>query len=84
MADVSNVCNTTDENSPIMVFVYFHRAICNELNGLVEEALALQNGSLWKEQIQKLRKGYRFLRFICKHHSNAEDEVGALQSSSIY
>ncbi|XP_057812774.2 zinc finger protein BRUTUS isoform X2 [Cryptomeria japonica] len=75
MADVSNVCNTTDENSPIMVFVYFHRAICNELNGLVEEALALQNGSLWKEQIQKLRKGYRFLRFICKHHSNAEDEV---------
>lgn len=59
--------------SPIHIFLFFHKAIRSELEGLHRDALAFatnQNGD-----IQPLLQRYHFLRAIYKHHCNAEDEV---------
>ncbi|KAL3512235.1 hypothetical protein ACH5RR_024952 [Cinchona calisaya] len=61
------------KNSPIMFFLFFHKAIRSELDVLHRSALAFATGKL--ADFQPLVERYRFLRSIYKHHSNAEDEV---------
>ncbi|XP_010274617.1 PREDICTED: uncharacterized protein LOC104609887 [Nelumbo nucifera] len=59
--------------SPFLIFLFFHKAIRSELDGLHRAALAFatdRNGD-----IQRLFERYHFLRAIYKHHCNAEDEV---------
>ncbi|KAL1531845.1 zinc finger protein BRUTUS-like [Salvia divinorum] len=61
-------------SSPIRIFLFFHKAIRGELDGLHRTALALAtNGS--GGDIEQLMKKCHFLRSIYKHHCNAEDEV---------
>ncbi|KAF6165660.1 hypothetical protein GIB67_012557 [Kingdonia uniflora] len=59
--------------SPILIFLFFHKAIRSELDGLHRAAMAFAtdiNGD-----IRPLLERYHFLRSIYKHHCNAEDEV---------
>ncbi|XP_042511163.1 zinc finger protein BRUTUS-like [Macadamia integrifolia] len=61
------------QKSPILIFLFFHKAIRSELDGLHRAAMAFatdQDGD-----IQQLLERYHFLRTIYKHHCNAEDEV---------
>lgn len=61
-------------SSPIRIFLFFHKAIRAELDGLHQTALALAtNGS--GGDIKQLMEKCHFLRSIYKHHCNAEDEV---------
>ncbi|KAK4423546.1 Zinc finger protein BRUTUS [Sesamum alatum] len=61
-------------SSPIRVFLFFHKAIRTELDGIHRSAMALvTNGS--GGDIKQLMEKCHFLRSIYKHHSNAEDEV---------
>ncbi|KAH6815017.1 zinc finger protein-like protein [Perilla frutescens var. frutescens] len=61
-------------SSPIRIFLFFHKAIRAELDGLHRTALALAtNGS--GGDIKQLMEKCHFLRSIYKHHCNAEDEV---------
>lgn len=63
-------------SSPIRIFLFFHKAIRAELDGLHRTALALAtNGS--GGDIKQLMEKCHFLRSIYKHHCNAEDEVCA-------
>ncbi|KNA10882.1 hypothetical protein SOVF_140190 [Spinacia oleracea] len=61
------------QKSPILIFLFFHKAIKAELEGLHRAAIdfAKNHGT----DIQPLLKRYHFLRCIYKHHCNAEDEV---------
>lgn len=61
------------QNSPILIFLFFHKAIKAELEGLHRAAIdfATNQGS----DIKPLLERYHFLRCIYKHHCNAEDEV---------
>ncbi|THG00332.1 hypothetical protein TEA_030056 [Camellia sinensis var. sinensis] len=59
--------------SPILIFLYFHKAIRLELDKLQRSAMALATGQL--ADIQPLVERYHMVRSIYKHHSNAEDEV---------
>lgn len=61
------------QDSPILFFLFFHKAIRLELDALHRSALAYATGQL--EDIQPLLKRYRFLRSVYKHHCHAEDEV---------
>ncbi|KAK4735905.1 hypothetical protein R3W88_010166 [Solanum pinnatisectum] len=61
------------QESPILFFLFFHKAIRLELDALHRSALAYATGQL--EDIQPLLKRYRFLRSVYKHHCHAEDEV---------
>ncbi|KAG8366638.1 hypothetical protein BUALT_Bualt17G0100500 [Buddleja alternifolia] len=61
-------------SSPIRIFLFFHKAIRAELDGLHRAAMALatnRSGGDIKQLIEKCH----FLRSIYKHHCNAEDEV---------
>ncbi|KAF5734001.1 hypothetical protein HS088_TW16G00442 [Tripterygium wilfordii] len=58
---------------PIMLFLFFHKAIRNELDALHRLAMAFATGH--HIDIRPLFDRYRLLRSIYKHHSNAEDEV---------
>ncbi|VFQ87175.1 unnamed protein product [Cuscuta campestris] len=62
-----------DEDSPILFFLFFHKAIRLELDSLHRSALAYATGQL--SDIQPLLERYRFLRSVYRHHSDAEDEV---------
>lgn len=86
MADNHPIEGTSDasaaaSSSPIVVLVYFHKAIRRELERLHEEVLAIQKGDpclcqcYAHARIQRLFHRYHFLRLVTKHHSNAEDEV---------
>ncbi|KAF7834606.1 zinc finger protein BRUTUS-like isoform X1 [Senna tora] len=59
--------------SPILIFLFFHKAIRNELDGLHRLAMAFATGN--RSDIQPLFERCRFLRSIYRHHSHAEDEV---------
>ncbi|GLJ10012.1 hypothetical protein SUGI_0120100 [Cryptomeria japonica] len=59
--------------SPILVFLFFHKALRCELERLHMEALAIEKES--GGDIRTLLERYHFLRVMYKHHSNAEDEV---------
>ncbi|KAG6752916.1 hypothetical protein POTOM_042957 [Populus tomentosa] len=63
-----------DTKSPILIFLYFHKAIRNELDTLHLLTLAFATGHQAVE-IKPLFQRYRFLRLVYKYHSNAEDEV---------
>jgi zinc finger-like protein len=57
---------------PILIFLFFHKAIRSELEGLHRAAMAFATGA---GDIKPLLERYHFLRAIYKHHCNAEDEV---------
>lgn len=59
--------------SPILIFLFFHKAIRNELDVLHRSAMAFATGK--RSDILPLLERYHFLRSIYMHHSNAEDEV---------
>lgn len=59
--------------SPILIFLFFHKAIRNELEALHRLALAFATGN--RSDIQPLSERYHFLSSMYRHHSNAEDEV---------
>ncbi|KAK4280791.1 hypothetical protein QN277_012367 [Acacia crassicarpa] len=59
--------------SPILIFLFFHKAIRNELDALHRLAMAFATGN--RSDFQPLFDRYHFLRSIYRHHSNAEDEV---------
>jgi len=62
-----------EEISPILIFLFFHKAVCSELEALHRLALEFATGH--HVDLRLLRERYRFLRSIYKHHCNAEDEV---------
>ena len=57
---------------PILIFLFFHKAICSELERLHHAVVtfATTNGD-----IKPLFDCYHFLQAIYKHHGNAKDEV---------
>lgn len=59
--------------SPILIFLFFHKAIRSELDGLHRAAIAFATNQ--QSDINPLLERYHFLRAIYKHHCNAEDEV---------
>lgn len=59
--------------SPILIFLFFHKAIRYELDGLHRAAMSFATEP--HGDIQQLVQRYHFLRGIYKHHCNAEDEV---------
>ncbi|KAK6921197.1 Zinc finger, CHY-type [Dillenia turbinata] len=69
----SSLSSSTALKSPILIFMFFHKAIKTELDALHKDALAFATGH--KADIRPLINRYHFLRSIYKHHSNAEDEV---------
>lgn len=64
-------CSELD--SPILIFLFFHKAIRNELDVLHRLAMAFATGD--RSDIHPLPERYHFLSSIYRHHSNAEDEV---------
>ncbi|KAJ7970359.1 Zinc finger protein [Quillaja saponaria] len=69
----SNGLKCSQLESPILIFLFFHKAIRNELDALHRLAMAFATGN--RSDIRPLFDRYHFLRSIYKHHSNAEDEV---------
>ncbi|CAI0550073.1 unnamed protein product [Linum tenue] len=59
--------------SPILIFLFFHKAIRLELDGLHRAAMDFATSG---GDIKPLLYKYHFLHGIYKHHYNAEDEVG--------
>lgn len=72
--DCARTGEEDQKSSPILIFLYFHKAIRNELDSLHQLALAFATGSR-VDDVKPLFDRYRFLRVVYKHHSNAEDEV---------
>lgn len=73
VASSSCLENKEQKSPPILIFLYFHKAIRNELDSLHRLALAFATGQ--PVDIRPLFERYRFLRLVYMHHSNAEDEV---------
>ncbi|XP_013585922.1 PREDICTED: uncharacterized protein LOC106294801 isoform X2 [Brassica oleracea var. oleracea] len=77
LTSAPTVANTfteeAEEISPILIFLFFHKAVCSELESLHRLALEFATGH--HVDLRLLRERYRFLRSIYKHHCNAEDEV---------
>ncbi|XP_059649687.1 zinc finger protein BRUTUS-like [Cornus florida] len=71
----SNKPSTSHETlkSPILIFLFFHKAIRTELDHLHRAAMAFATNQ--HSDIKPLLERYHFLRSIYKHHCNAEDEV---------
>ncbi|CAM9001142.1 unnamed protein product [Rhodiola kirilowii] len=59
--------------SPILIFLYFHKAIRAELEALHMAAVAFATNR--DCDIKPLLKRYQFLCSMYRHHCNAEDEV---------
>ncbi|XP_052199225.1 zinc finger protein BRUTUS-like isoform X2 [Diospyros lotus] len=59
--------------SPILIFLFFHKAIRSELDGLHRTAVAFATDRL--SDLKPLLERCLFLRSIYKQHCNAEDEV---------
>uniref|UniRef100_A0A7N0TKZ8 Zinc finger protein BRUTUS n=1 Tax=Kalanchoe fedtschenkoi TaxID=63787 RepID=A0A7N0TKZ8_KALFE len=60
--------------SPILIFLYFHKAIRSELEALHRAAVAFAT-SKDCDDIKPLLARYQFLCSMYRHHCNAEDEV---------
>ncbi|KAK6252682.1 hypothetical protein QUC31_014402 [Theobroma cacao] len=60
--------------SPILIFLFFHKAIKAELDGLHRAAMAFATNH-HDADLTSLLERYHFLRAIYKHHCHAEDEV---------
>jgi zinc finger-like protein len=65
--------NNSVQDSPILFFLFFHKAISAELDALHLSAMAFAAGQLI--DLQPLIEQYHLLRSIYQHHSSAEDEV---------
>lgn len=76
--DQNGTVNRLKSSSPIRVFLFFHKAIRAELDGLHRAAMAFATKSDDNGDIKPLLERYRFFRSIYKHHCNAEDEVSIL------
>ncbi|XP_057542697.1 zinc finger protein BRUTUS-like isoform X1 [Amaranthus tricolor] len=65
--------SSLNKNSPILIFLFFHKAVKAELEALHRAAIhfATYQGT----DITPLLDRYHFLRSIYRHHCNAEDEV---------
>ncbi|CAO2828487.1 unnamed protein product [Amaranthus hypochondriacus] len=65
--------SSLNKNSPILIFLFFHKAVKAELEALHRAAIhfATNQGT----DITPLLDRYHFLRSIYRHHCNAEDEV---------
>jgi len=59
--------------SPIIEFVFFHKANREEMHRLHQDALVVENGT--ETNIQAFVDRYVFLRTVYKHYCSAEDEV---------
>lgn len=68
----------SDCKSPILIFLFFHKAIRAELDALHKAAVAFATNRDCGGDVSSLLQRYHFLRTIYKHHCNAEDEVGVL------
>ncbi|GLT43494.1 hypothetical protein SLA2020_174370 [Shorea laevis] len=73
-APAKSCLKNSDSKSPILIFLFFHKAIRAELDALHRAAVALATNSDAADASSLLER-YRFLRMIYKHHCNAEDEV---------
>ncbi|XVF02261.1 hypothetical protein REPUB_Repub04eG0160800 [Reevesia pubescens] len=60
--------------SPILLFLFFHKAIKAELDALHRAAMAFATNHQ-DADLTSLLERYHFLRAIYKHHCHAEDEV---------
>ncbi|KAL6007537.1 hypothetical protein ACLOJK_033035 [Asimina triloba] len=69
-----SVKNSALKKSPILIFLFFHKAIRSELDRLHGAALAFATDRA-DGDIRPLFDRYHFLRTIYTHHCNAEDEV---------
>eukprot|EP00257_Ricinus_communis_P020353 XP_015579561.1 zinc finger protein BRUTUS [Ricinus communis] len=69
----NNINKNSALKSPILIFLFFHKAIRSELDGLHRAAMAFATST--GGDIKPLLQRYHFLRAIYKHHCNAEDEV---------
>lgn len=67
--------------SPIIEFVFFHKAIRVEMDRLNRDALAVENGT--EKDIQAFIDRYVFLRTVYKHYCSAEDEVCYFSAPSV-
>ncbi|RRT38880.1 hypothetical protein BHE74_00059614 [Ensete ventricosum] len=65
--------NGSSEKSPIMIFVYFQKAIRTELNRLHHDAVELATAG--SGDVRFLAERCIFLFDIYQHHCNAEDVV---------
>ncbi|KAM7267883.1 hypothetical protein ACFE04_010049 [Oxalis oulophora] len=72
-ASFNGSSNEEASQSPISMFLFFHKAIRNELESLHRLAMDFATGH--RVDIRGVVERYRFLRTVYKHHSNAEDEV---------
>lgn len=61
--------------SPILIFVFFHKAIRAELDHFHRDAMEFATNQKSGGDIGPLLRRYHFLRAVYKHHCNAEDEV---------
>ncbi|XP_042980224.1 oryzain beta chain-like [Carya illinoinensis] len=73
--------NNPDLKPPILIFLFFHKAIRSDLEGLHRAAMAFATGG---GDIKPLLVRYHFLRAIYKHHCNAEDEHNAAEKNWTY
>ncbi|KAL5747354.1 hypothetical protein ACOSP7_024352 [Xanthoceras sorbifolium] len=63
-------------DAPILLLVYFHKALRAELDELRLTAVnALERGSYDHELILELRRRFEFLKLVYKYHCATEDEV---------
>lgn len=61
--------------SPILIFVFFHKAIRAELDRFHRDSMEFATNQQSGGDIAPLLQRYHFLRALYKHHCNAEDEV---------
>lgn len=66
-------------DNPILVLVYFHKALRAEFAELRHIAVeALESGTHGGDLLVLLRKRFEFLKLFYKYHSAAEDEVNSI------
>ncbi|URD72184.1 CHY zinc finger [Musa troglodytarum] len=64
---------SSDGSSPLIFFLFFHKAIRSELDRLHRAAVALATDGVG--DVEYVSRRCRFLFCMYQHHSNAEDEV---------
>lgn len=87
--DQNGAGNGLKSSSPIRIFLFFHKAIRAELDGLHRAAVGFatnsnDSSSNNSSDIKPLLERYRFFRSIYKHHCNAEDEVSLVISYEFF
>lgn len=72
-ASAVSVVNARLSDSPILLFVYFHKAFRAQLAEL--QCLAGDTVRSGSDLAVELRRKFDFLKLVYKYHSAAEDEV---------